>query len=57
MESINVILISVAFILALFAIYILYAILMYQGNKGSKGNELQLSTKNILDQVEILFEK
>ena len=57
MESINVILISVAFILALFAIYILYAILMYQGNKGSKGSELQLSTKNILDQVEILFEK
>lgn len=58
MENINIILISAAFILALVAIYILYAIMMYQGsNKGSRGNELQLSTKNILDQVEVLFDK
>jgi len=58
MENINIILISLAFILALVAIYILYAIMMYQGStKGSKGNELQLSTKNILDQVEVLFDK
>ena len=57
MVNVNVILISVAFILALVAIYVLYAILMYQGSKGNKGNDLQLSTKNILDQVEVLFDK
>lgn len=57
MSDINIIFISVAFILALGAIYVLYAIMMYQGNKGGKGSELQLSTKNILDQVEVLFDK
>ena len=57
MANINVILIAAAFILALVAIYVLYAIMMFQGNKSSRGNELQLSTKNILDQVEVLFEK
>lgn len=57
MANVNIILISAAFVLALAAIYILYAIIMYQGNKNGKSGELQLSTKNILDQVEILFEK
>lgn len=57
MENINIILISAAFILALVAIYILYAIMMYQGGKNSTGNELQLSTKNILDQVRTLFDQ
>ena len=57
MENINIIFISIAFISALVAIYILYAIMMHQGVKNMKGNELQLTTKNILDQVEILFEK
>ena len=57
MSDINIIFISAAFILALGAIYVLYAIMMYQGNKGGRGNELQLSTKNILDQVEVLFDK
>ena len=57
MADINIILISAAFVLALGAIYILYAIMMYQGNKVGKGNELQLSTKNILDQVEVLIDK
>lgn len=57
MANINVILISAAFVLALVAIYILYAIMMHQGGKTSKGSELQLSTKNILDQVEVLFDK
>ena len=56
MININVLLIISAFMLALVAIYILYAILMYHGSKG-KGADLQLSTKNILDQVEILFNK
>ena len=53
----NVILIAAAFVLAMVAIYVLYAIIMYQGGKNSRGNELQLSTKNILDQVEVLFDK
>ena len=53
----NVILISAAFLIAILAIYFLYAIIMFSGNKNSKGNELQLSTKNILDQVQVLFEK
>ena len=44
-------------ILAIVTICVLYAITMYQGGKNSKGNELQLSTKNILDQVEVLFDK
>ena len=57
MTNFNVLLIIAAFILAILAIYILYAIIMYQGSKNSKGNELQLSTKNILDQVEVLFDK
>lgn len=57
MTNINVLLIIAAFILAVVAIYVLYAIIMYQGTKNNKGGELQLSTKNILDQVEVLFEK
>ncbi|MBE7711403.1 MAG: tetratricopeptide repeat protein [Cyanobacteria bacterium SIG31] len=57
MVNLNIIVIAAAFILALTAIYVLYAIMMYQGGKGTKGSELQLSTKNILDQVEVLFEK
>ncbi len=57
MADINIIIISAAFILALVAIYVLYAIMMYQGGKTGKGNELQLSTKNILDQVQVLFDK
>ena len=57
MPNLNIIIISAAFIIALAAIYILYAIIMHQGTKNGKGNELQLSTKNILDQVEILFDK
>ena len=44
-------------IIALITIYVLYAIIMYQGGKNGRGNELQLSTKNILEQVEVLFEK
>ena len=57
MSDINIIFISVAILLALVAIYILYAIMMYQGGENGKGNELQLTTKNILAQVEVLFDK
>lgn len=57
MANSNVILIVAAFVLALIAVYILYAIIMYQGGKGNRSGELQLSTKNILDQVQVLFDK
>ena len=57
MPDSNIILISVAIVLALVAIYILYAIMMYQGGKNNKGTDLQLSTKHILDQVQVLFDK
>lgn len=55
MEQINIILFIAAFLIALAAIYVLYALLMFQGSK--KSAELQLTTKNILEQVQILFEK
>ena len=57
MLNANIILVAAAFVVALAAIYILYAIIMFQGNKNSTGGELQLTTKNILDQIEVLFEK
>ena len=56
MEQVNILIFVAAFIVALAAIYILYALLMFQGNRNMKGSELQLTTKNILEQVEILFE-
>ena len=57
MSELNILIIAVALIIALVAIYLLYAIIMYQGNKNSTGGDLQLSTKNILDQVQVLFDK
>ena len=57
MANTDILIIIAAFILALIAVYVLYAIIMYQGIKSNKGGELQLSTKNILEQVEVLFEK
>lgn len=56
MISSNIVLIVVAFSVAVAAIYALYSIILYQGN-GKKGEELQLSTKNILEQVDILYSK
>ena len=53
----NVIIIIVAFVVAIAAIYILYSIILFQGGSGKKGEELQLSTKNILEQVEVLYDK
>ena len=52
----NLIIIVVAFSIAVTAIYALYSIILFQGTT-SKGDDLQLSTKNILEQVEILFNK
>lgn len=57
MADINIIIIVVAFVVAVAAIYILYSIILYQGPSGKNGDDLQLSTKNILDQVEVLFDK
>ena len=57
MTDINIVIIVVAFVVAVIAIYILYSIILYQGSSTGKGDELQISTKNILDQVEVLFEK
>ncbi len=58
MANLNIIIIVAAFLLAIAAIYALYAIIMFQGtNKTGKDNELQLTTKNILEQVEVLYEK
>ena len=57
MTDTNIIIIVVAFVVAIIAIYILYSIILYQGSGTSRGDELQISTKNILEQVEVLFEK
>ena len=56
MPETNLIIIIIAFLVAIVAIYILYSIILYQGSSG-RGEELQLSTKNILDQVQVLFDK
>lgn len=56
MTDTNLIIIIIAFLVAIAAIYILYSIILYQGSSG-KGEELQLSTKNILEQVQVLFDK
>ena len=55
MTDTNLIIIIIAFLVAIAAIYILYSIILYQGS--GKGDELQLSTKNILEQVQVLFDK
>ncbi|MBR1776520.1 tetratricopeptide repeat protein [bacterium] len=52
----DIMIIVIAFAVAAIAIYILYSIILYQGGS-SKGDDLQISTKNILAQVEVLFEK
>jgi len=57
MISSNIILIFVAFTVALIAIYTLYSILLFKGISTGKGDDLQLSTKNILEQVEVLYNK
>ena len=57
MTDSNIIIIIVSFVVAIAAIYILYSIILFQGGSSKKGDELQLSTKNILDQVEVLFDK
>lgn len=57
MTDVNLIIIVVAFIIAIAAIYILYSIILFQGGSTKNGEDLQLSTKNILEQVEVLYDK
>lgn len=57
MADSNLIIIIVAFIVAVAAIYMLYSIILFQGGGDKRGDELQLSTKNILEQVEVLYDK
>ena len=54
--STNLIIIIIALLVASIAIYALYSIILFQGIK-NKGEELQLSTKNILEQVKVLYDK
>ena len=56
MISSNIILIIVLVCVAIVALYVLYSVVLFPGVT-SKGEELQLSTKNILEQVEILYSK
>ena len=57
MTEFNLIVIIVSFLIAIGAIYFLYSIILYQGGSGKNGDELQLSTKNILEQVQVLYDK
>ena len=57
MTNINVLIIVAASAIAIIVVFVLYAIVIFQGSRNSKGGELQLSTKNILDQVEVLYDK
>ena len=52
----NIILIITAIAVASAAIYALYSIILFKGIT-RKGEDLQLTTKNILDQVDILYNK
>ena len=56
MISSNIILIIALVCVAIIALYVLYSVVLFPG-VNSKGEELQLSTKNILEQVEILYSK
>ncbi len=53
----NVILILVAFVIAMMAVYALYAIIIPKGSDLSKDKDFQLTTKNILEHVKTLFDK
>lgn len=57
MADTNIIIIVVAFVVAVAAIYILYSIILFQGDGSQKGDDLQLSTKNVLEQVGALYDK
>ena len=54
---INISIIVIAFVLAGAAIYILYSLLLFSGNPKDPHANLQLTTKNIIDQIEVLYRK
>ncbi len=53
---VNFIIILAAVVLAGGAMYVLYSLLLYSGTKDPH-EELQLTTKNIIDQVDVLYKK
>ncbi len=53
---VNLIIILAAVVLAGGAIYVLYSLLLYTGSKDPH-EELQLTTKNIIEQVDVLYKK
>ena len=55
--NLNVIIILGAFVAAMLAVYLLYAIIMPKGNNLNSDKEFQLTTKNILEHVKTLFDK
>lgn len=55
--NVNVIYIFVAFIGAMIAVYILYAIIIPKGTSNAADKEFQLTTKNILEHVRTLFDQ
>lgn len=55
--NINVIIILVAFAVAMLAVYALYAIIIPKGADLSNDKDFQLTTKNIVEHVKILFDK
>ena len=57
MDNTNLIIIILAFVVSVVAIYILYSIILYQGNSSKGGENLQLTTKKVLEQVEVLYSK
>ncbi len=55
--NVNILYILVAFIGAMIAVYVLYAIIIPKGTDSAKDKDFQLTTKNILEHVRILFDQ
>ena len=55
--NINILYILIAFIVAMAAVYILYSIIIPRSGDGKRDGEFQLTTKNILEHVKILFDQ
>jgi len=53
---VNITVILVAFVLAGAAIYVLYSLLLHSGSKDPH-DDLQLTTRNIIEQVDVLYRK
>lgn len=55
--NINILIILVALLIAMLAVYVLYAIIMPKGNDLQRDKEFELTTKNIKEHVKTLFDK